>query len=186
MERMARHRLRIDQAHLLVIDIQEKLLPLIDQKEQVVAQAERAVRAAAVLNLPITLSEQYVKGLGATIPALAEAAGGAPRAEKLAFSFCAEDACRERILSLRRPQVLLVGIEAHVCVQQPALDLGEMGLQPFVLADAVGSRRASDREVALERMRQGGVIVTTVESALFELLHASGTELFKRVLPLVK
>ena len=94
--------------------------------------------------------------------------------------------CRERLTSLLRPQVLLVGIETHVCVQQTALDLLEMKMQPFVLADAVGSRRPTDYAVALERMRAAGVTVTTVESAIFELVHEAGTPDFKKILPIVK
>jgi isochorismate hydrolase len=173
-------------AQLLIVDIQERLLPQIADHARVVAAAEQMIRAAAVLDLPVTLSEQYPRGLGPTTPAIAAAAAGAPRLEKLTFSFCADKKCRERIAAVLRPQVLLVGIEAHVCVYQTALDLLEMQMQPVVLADAVGSRRVLDYQVALDGLRAAGAVVTTVESAIFQLLHESGTELFKRMLPLVK
>ncbi len=182
------HVVRLDRQHaqLLIVDIQERLLPQIADHARVVAAAEQMIRAAAVIDLPVTLSEQYPRGLGPTTPVIAAAAAGAPRFEKLSFSFCADEKCRERITAVARAQVLLVGIEAHVCVYQTALDLLEMQMQPVVLADAVGSRRALDYQVALDGLRAAGAVVTTVESAIFQLLHESGTELFKRVLPLVK
>ncbi len=180
------HRLDRDQAQLLIVDIQEKLLPRIDGHETLLAKAEQVIRAALVIGVPVTVSEQYVKGLGPTVARIRDAAGDAPRFEKLAFSFCGEPACRERVDSLGRPQVILVGIETHVCVLQTALDLLAAGLVPFVVADAVGSRAARDHDVALAGLRSAGAVVWTAESAIFQLLRASGTELFKRVLPLVK
>lgn len=182
------HTPRLDkmQAQLLVVDIQERLLPYISDHALVTAQAVRMIRAAREFPLPITISEQYPKGLGPTDPAVLAAAGDAGHVEKQAFSVCGDAAAKETLVKLARPQVLLIGIEAHVCVQQTALDLLDMQMQPFLLADAVGSRRPSDYEVALERMRAAGVVVTTVESAIFELLHEAGTELFKRVAPIVR
>lgn len=179
-------RLNREQAQLLIVDIQERLLPHIHLHEAVVAQAVRMTRAAHALELPVTVSEQYPEGLGATTPAVSEAAADAPRCTKMTFSFCTDAACRERITSVTRPQVLLVGIETHVCVQQTALDLLEMGMQPIVLADAVGSRRPLDYDIAIARLRHAGAIVTTVESAIFQFVQESGTPLFKKVLPLVK
>jgi nicotinamidase-related amidase len=179
-------RLALPQAQLLIVDIQERLLPQIADQQRVVAQAERMIRAAVAMELPITLSEQYPRGIGATVPAIAAAATGATRLEKMTFSFCADEHGRARLSSVARPQVLLVGIEAHVCVYQTALDLLDLRMQPVVLADAVGSRRPLDYEVALAGLRAAGALVTTVESAIFQLVHAAGTELFKRILPLVK
>ncbi len=149
-------RLELDRAQLLVVDLQERLLPHIHEHADVLAQAERMIRAARVLDLPITVSEQYPRGLGPTAPAIAAAAEGAVRLEKTTFSFCADEECRERVTSVLRPQVLIVGIETHVCVQQTALDLVEMQMRPFVLADAVGSRRPRDRDIALEYLRASG------------------------------
>lgn len=179
-------RLARQHAQLLVVDIQERLLPSITDHAAVVAQSVQMIRAAAVLGLPVTVSEQYPRGLGATVPEISAAVQDATRLEKTAFSCCADTACRTRVTGLNRGHVLLVGIETHVCVQQTALDLLSLQMQPVVLADAVGSRRPFDRQVALDRMRAAGVIITTVESAIFELLHEAGTELFKRILPLVR
>jgi nicotinamidase-related amidase len=175
-----------EQAQLLVVDIQERLLPHIAEHEDLVACAERMIRAAGALEMPATVSEQYPRGLGPSAPVILTAAAGAMRLEKSTFSFCADEACRARVVGLGRPQVLLVGIETHVCVQQTAFDLLALGMRPFVLADAVGSRRPRDHRVALDGMRAGGITVTTSESAIFKLVRASGTELFKRILPLVR
>lgn len=179
---------RLDREHaqLLVVDIQEKLLPHIHGHERVLAQAERMIRAAEVLRLPITISEQYPAGLGPTASPLPAATRSAVKVEKTTFSCCADADCRRRIASVLRPQVLLVGIETHVCVQQTALDLLEERMQPIVLADAVGSRREFDFQIALERMRHAGVIVTTVEAAIFRMVQDSASDLFKRILPIVR
>lgn len=178
--------LDLDHTQLLIIDIQERLLPHIHNHEACVAAAERIIRACTALEVPVTLSEQYVRGLGPTTPSITAAAAAAPRFEKMTFSCCADHAGRERISTVLRPQVLLVGIEAHVCVQQTALDLLAMQMQPFVLADAVSSRRPLDCDTALHRLRHAGAVVTTVEAAIFELVRESGTERFKCILPLVK
>jgi nicotinamidase-related amidase len=179
-------RLDAKKAQLVVVDLQEKLLPLIAEHETVVSQIVRILRAARELQLPTTVSEQYPAGLGRTPAAVMVAAEGATRMEKMTFSLWQDEPIRERLLSLTRPQVLLVGIEAHVCVQQTVLDLLEAKLVPFVLADAVGSRRPLDRDIALERLRAAGTGVTTVESAIFEMLDRAGTDLFKRILPIVR
>ena len=130
-----------------------------------------------------------MRGLGPTRQEVLDAAAAAPncrRIEKMTFSVFRHAPLRERIVSLDRPQVLLAGVESHVCVQQTALDLLVHGLEPYVLADAVGSRRPGDYSVALDRLRAAGAVVTTVEAAIFELLERAGTELFKRMLPVVR
>lgn len=179
-------RLRADAAQLLVIDLQQRLLPHIDEQARVVSHSVRMILAARELGLPMTLTEQYVRGLGPTDGAVLGAFGDGPRFEKLAFSSCGDRVVRDRIDALKRPQVLIVGIETHVCVLQSVLDLLEAGLTPVVLADAVGSRRAIDRECALERMRRDGAMVSTVESSIYEFMRVAGTEQFKRMLPILK
>jgi nicotinamidase-related amidase len=179
-------RISAEKAQLLVVDVQDKLLPLIANHQTIVSQSVRIIRAARELELPVTLTEQYPDGLGRTAAAVTEAVEGASPLEKVTFSVWHDAACRDRLLELTRPQVLLVGIEAHVCVQQTAFDLLEAELVPLVLADAVGSRRPIDCDVALRRLRAAGICVTTVESAIFEMLDRAGTELFKRILPIVR
>ncbi len=179
---------RLDTAHaqLLVIDMQERMLPHIHNCDSITTATIKMIGAARVMELPLTLSEQYPKGLGPTDRRVLEAAGITPQITKTTFSVCADERAREHLSAQKRSQVLIVGVETHVCVQQTALDLLDLQMQPFVLADAVSSRRPSDRQVAFERMRADGVIVTTVESAIFELMKQAGTELFKRMLPIVK
>lgn len=179
-------RLDPHQAQLLVVDLQERLVPHIDASASVLEQAARMIRAARELELPTTVSEQYPRGLGATHPAIAGALSDPQRVEKLTFSLCRTPAAMSAIAALGRSQVVLVGVETHVCVQQTALDLIAAGMAVFVLADAVGSRRRHDHDVALARMAAAGATVTTVESAIYELMVEAGTPLFKRILPLVK
>lgn len=179
-------RLDVTHTQLLVVDIQEKLTPYVVRRAEMVAQSVRMIEAAKLLDLPVSVSEHYAGGLGRSEQPILDAAADAPRLEKIAFSVCGDEQARERIVSLKRPAIVIVGIETHVCVQQTALDLLEMQMQPFVLADAVSSRRQSDYEFGLRRMEAAGVVVTTVEAAIFELLERAGTDLFRRVAPLLR
>ncbi|MBN2448502.1 MAG: hydrolase [Phycisphaerae bacterium] len=179
-------RLDVTHAQLLVIDLQQRMLPHIAYYESVIENSIKMIRAAREMDLTITISEQYPKGLGPTDPRVLEAAGAEPAIIKNTFSVCADEKARQLLSSNMRPRVLIVGVETHVCVQQTALDLLSMQMRPFIVADAIGSRKASDRQFALERMRDAGAVITTVESAIFELLHEAGTDLFKRVQQIVK
>lgn len=179
---------RLDTTHaqVLLVDMQARMMPAIDQAAEITTAAVRMLRAARALKVPITISEHYPSGLGATVPEVLKAAETEPQVEKMTFSVCGDDAARELLKRALRPAVLLMGVETHVCVQQTALDLLEMQMMPFVLADAVSSRRAFDRQVALDRLRAAGAVVTTTESAIFDLLRVAGTPQFKEVLALVK
>jgi len=170
---------------LLVVDYQDKLLPFIDDADAKVEAGRRMIEAAKVLDVPILLTEQYPAGLGRTCGILSKALGGIRPIEKNLFSACVP-AVADRLRELARPNVIVVGIEAHVCVQQTVLDLLRAGYTVYLCADAVGSRRPIDRETAIERCRQAGTIVTTTESATFELLGEAGTEHFKQILKIVK
>jgi len=181
-------RLRAEDAALLVVDIQKRLLPHIANQEAVAAAAVRMIRGASVLKVPILVTEQYPKGIGPTVPAIQEAfEPGTFRAiEKMTFSCCATDEIVSALSQIGRSRIIVVGIESHVCVMQTVLDLLALGYIPFVCADAVGSRHEIDREMAIERMRHAGAVITTTESALFELLHRAGTPEFIKVLKIVK
>ncbi len=177
--------LRVETAVLLVVDVQERLLPAIHEGDQVLEAARRMVLAAEVLGVPTVLTKQYAAGLGPTCAGLRECLRDVEPVEKTRFSACVVGVLN-RLASLGRPHVVVVGIEAHVCVQQTVLDLLRLGYLPYLCADAVGSRRPVDRDTAIVRMRRAGAIVTTTESVIFELLGEAGTEVFKKVLKIVK
>ena len=149
-----------DESRLLIIDMQEKILPVINDQEAVLANCLKLIEVANILNVPATATEQYPKGLGATVPAIAERLPDRP--EKIEFS-CLN--CLDWNSSASDPEgrfkVVVAGIESHVCVLQTVLDLLSQGFRVFVAADAVGSRKPLDREIALQRMASSGAVITT-------------------------
>ncbi len=182
------NQLDIDRAFVLVIDLQEKLVPLVRHHEQVVTAGAKLLHCAPIFELPVLATEQYPKGLGRTVQALSRRLqeSDATVIEKATFSAWANPDVRDAILTLDRPQVVMIGIEAHICIQQTTLDLISRDYDVFVCADAVGSRSRIDYEQALERMRQEGAFVTTVESVLFELCNRCDTAQFKALLEILK
>lgn len=172
--------IRAAQSQLLIIDPQERLLPSIHDGPKVVANCRWLLDVARRLAVPVAATVQYPKGLG---PLAAEVASGlepCETAEKIHFSAVA-DGCLPALPGSDRPQVVVAGTEAHVCVLQTAIDLHAAGKQVFVVADAVGSRRAEDRKLALARMRQLGLQIVTREMVAFEWLHRAGTDVFRAV-----
>lgn len=167
---------------LLVIDMQEKLLPSIDTCGPVLWNTRRLLDGAAILKVPVLGTEQYPKGLGSTVPELAERMGTLP--EKLEFSSCA--CLSDQLAELQRPKILIAGIEAHVCVQQTALDLVALGYDVLLAVDAIGSRFRQDKRIALRRMESSGVTLTTTEAVLFEWCRVAGTPEFKQISQLVR
>ena len=183
---MAIPRLRTGSTALLVVDIQERLVPVMRDPQRLVAQAGRLIDGFQVLGLPVLATEQYRKWLGDTLPEIARRLEGAAcREEKLKFSACIEPV-RAHLIDRQVRSVIVCGIEAHVCVLQSCLDLLEAGYITAIAVDAISSRRQEDQDAALERLKSAGTIITTVESALFELMHEAGTDLFRKMLPLVK
>jgi isochorismate hydrolase len=142
------------------------------------------LRAAYELGVPIFASDQYPKGLGATLPALAELA--TRRLEKMEFSAYANSAIKDELQRAGQKQIMLAGVEAHVCVLQTGLDLIEAGYQVFVVADAVASRRAESREMALHRLARAGATPITVEMALFEWLRSAEAPEFRSISKLIR
>ncbi len=177
-----------DQVMVLVVDIQEKLLPLIRNGKRVVTMTRTLLEGAKLFGLPVIATEQYPKGIGATVGEVAEklAACEATTIEKSTFSVWGDATAREAIVAVDRQKILVCGIEAHVCVQQTVLDLVSRDYQVFVLADAVGSRGKVACKTAVARMTQAGAFVTTVESVLFELCGRCDSEKFKGLLAIVK
>lgn len=169
---------------LLIVDVQEKLLPLITDAERMVWNCRRLIDAFKLFDVPVAATEQYPQGLGPTVAELAERLPQPPA--KIAFS-CG--ACGEIFAaweSLGIHKILLAGIETHVCVQQTAHDLLAAGFAVFVAADAVAARFAIDHETALRRMDSAGVTVTTTEAAMFEICERAGTPQFKQLSQLVR
>jgi len=181
-------RLDADQAVLVVIDLQAKLLPLIQRHNDVIFAAQQLLRGARIFELPVLATEQYPRGLGPTVPPVANLLAGfeEPILAKQTMSACGDEQVRAALRRIDRPQVVLCGIETHVCVQQTAMDLVSMDYRVFVCADACGSRRDLDGQWALSRMQQAGAVVTTSESVLFELCERCGTPRFKELLELIK
>jgi nicotinamidase-related amidase len=169
-----------DQSVLLVVDIQERLLPHIHEGQAVLDNAVWLVKVAQHLGVPVMVTEQYPKGIGHTVAVLRELTFPENVAEKLHFS-CAAAKCLDRLPGADRPQVVVAGTESHVCVLQTVLDLRAQGKEVFVVADAVGSRKPSDKELALARMRGHGIEIVSREMVAFEWLKQAGTELFREV-----
>lgn len=183
-------RMQCDHSQILVIDVQERLLPVVREPERVVAACTRLILAGKRLGVPITVSEQYPKGIGQTVEPLRAVIGNdTPILEKIHFSCQREEVLRDRVQALRtagRNQVIICGIEAHVCVMQTALDLIAAGLNIFVAADGISSRKDTARDLAIHRMRVAGGVIADSEMVIFEWLERAGTPEFKDLLPLFK
>ena len=155
------------------------------RRAELIAAMQRLIGSARILQIPIVVTAQYIKGIGPVCAEIAEAAQGVTPIEKMSFSCCGSEEFMRTMKDLRRQRIILCGIEAHVCVQQTAIDLMK-DYFVYVAADAIGSRHRHDHKVAVERLRDCGAVITTVESAVFELLRQAGTDEFKKILPLFK
>ena len=170
---------------LVVVDVQGKLAQLMHEKDRLFDNLSRLIRGAGVLNLPVICTEQNPDGLGATVDEILPLIT-TDRIAKLSFSCCREPRFMERLENIGCNQVLLSGIEAHVCIYQTSLDLLESGYNVYVVADAVSSRTAANREIALEQMRSMGARITSTETVLFELLGTAEGDTFRQILQIVK
>lgn len=169
---------------LLLVDMQERLVPAMSGADDVIAQCGILLRAGYELGVPILASEQYPKGLGPTLPDLAGFA--TRRLEKVEFSAHANRAIKDELALAGQRQIVVAGVEAHVCVLQTGLELVAAGYQVFVAADAVASRRPESREVALHRLARAGATLITVEMALFEWLRSASAPEFRSISKLIR
>ncbi|TWT34270.1 hydrolase [Blastopirellula retiformator] len=169
---------------LLMIDLQQRLVPVIEDSETIVENVERLFLTAQMFDMPILGTEQYPKGLGPTVEPLKSMLPPLP--EKLTFSACGVEGLLKELPKRAIHKLLLVGVETHVCVQQTALDLIAAGFDVYIAVDAVGSRFALEKEVALRRMENAGAVLTTTEAAMFEWCQAAGGEHFKELTRLVR
>lgn len=166
---------------LLIVDIQEKLVPAIHEPETLVKHTRWLTEIANMVGVPVLTSEQYPQGLGKTIPEIADVIEPQNVMEKVHFSCMSEPSCNEKINSLRPNQVVIAGMEAHVCVLQTAIQLKQQAREVYVVSDCVSSRNPDDKAMALERMRQCGIYVVSREMVAFEWLQTSGTESFREI-----
>jgi len=171
---------------LAVIDVQEKLFPHMADKEEALKNMERMIRFAEIMHIPILLTEQYPKGLGPTIPEIKTLIPQVQPIEKVEFSCFGSEKFRDALKELGAATLILIGIEAHICVSQTTLEGLDSGYRICVVSDAVASRKIDDKAVSLERMRQNGATIASTEMLIYELLKKAGTPEFKETLKLIK
>ena len=170
----------------VIVDIQEKLLLHIHEGGSILKNCLKLVEGLQVLSVPIIITQQYTRGLGPTVPVIVQMIPEFKHIEKISFSCYEEVAFKEKIALLGKQNIILCGIESHVCVLQTCIDLLEAGLRPVVVEDCVSSRKPNDKRIAIERMCQEGARITTMESLLFELTRSAGNEIFKKISGILK
>ena len=185
---IARRPLEAEHCALIVVDIQEKLLPPIFQKERLVKNSQLLIRLAGILKIPTLMSTQYAKGLGKTIPEVASLLPETEPIDKQMFSCFGSDVFCSVLKRLpgNRNTVLLCGMESHICVTQTALGALREGYIVHVASDAVSSRTEWNWHIGLERMRAAGAVISSTEMIIYELLRSSGSPAFKELLPYLK
>jgi nicotinamidase-related amidase len=178
--------LRRNDALLVIVDIQTKLLNVMFEKERLVSSCIKLIQACKLLEVPMLLTEQYPQGMGPTDPQILEVLEDKTTIEKLSFSCCGAEDFNRKLSEFGRKQIVVIGIETHICVLQTVHDLLHQRYSVYVPYDAVSSRKEPDYKNALDRMRHAGVTIGSVESAVFELLEKAGTPTFKKVSKLIK
>ncbi len=176
-------RLRSTNTALVLIDLQERLLPAIHEQDRVISNTRLLLRAAKVLDLPVVMTTQYLKGLGPTHADVAELAPAVTPFDKLTFSCFGSPGFMQAVAATERDTLLLCGVEAHICVLQTGLDALAAGYQVHVLVDATSSRTAQNADIGRRRLELAGAVLSSTEMAIYELLGASGTPAFKALLP---
>jgi len=178
--------LDIQKCCLVVVDVQGKLAGLMYGREGLFKNIQILIEAAKILNIPIIWSQQQPKAIGVTVPRIANLLAGNEPIDKASFSCCGEEKFNDRLSALGRRQVLLCGIEAHVCIYQTAVDLRNKGYHVSVVVDAVSSRTLQNKQTAIDRMKTIGANISSTEMALFELLKTAEHPQFKQIAKLIK
>ena len=174
-------------AALVVVDLQEKLAPAIHENARVLANSVLLLHLFRITGLPVVLTTQYRKGLGPTLPEVLAAAPGVEPVDKVSFGCFGDEGFLARLSALRgRDQLVVAGIESHICVAQTVLGALAQGYEVHVASDAVGSRLLSNRDVGLRRMERAGAVVSSAEMAIYEILGRSDGAAFKQMLPFLK
>lgn len=179
-------KIKAQESVFIQVDIQEKLFPHILDNEELEKNLLILLKGLKLHEIPFIINEQYKKGIGETIPSLRELVDSDPHFEKTTFSCCGNEDGLDAIKKTGRKTAILAGIETHVCVLQTALDLLEEGFKVVLVTDCVSSRKLKDKETAIQRLIQAGVIPTTYESLLFELTVNAKNAVFKEISKLVK
>jgi nicotinamidase-related amidase len=178
--------LRKDDTLLVIVDIQTRLLNVIYNKEELISNCRKLIQAYKLLDVPMVMTEQYPKGMGPTDQQILDVLPDKGAIEKLSFSCCGVNDFNQKLAGFGKKQIVVIGIEAHVCVLQTVHDLLHQKYFVYVPYDAVSSRKETNYKNALERMSHAGAVVGSVESAIFELLEKAGTPIFKEVSRLIK
>lgn len=171
---------------LIIVDIQGKLANLMHEKEFLFKNAQNLIKGMQILNIPILLAEQNPKGLGATIPEVTTLLQDIKPVSKMSFSCCQNEDFMKALDALQRKQIILICIETHICVYQTAVDLIEKGYEVGVATDAVSSRTIANKEIGLQKIKDQGASLTSVETALFELLKTAEHGCFKEIAKIIK
>lgn len=178
---MVKFILNKDNSVLVIVDVQDKLAVVMNQKEKITGNCLHIIEAAKLLGIPIILTEQYPKGLGQTISEIKEALPEYNPLEKVTFDCCRGEGFLQKISSLRKTHIILTGMETHVCVLQTCLGLMGKGYFVHLVSDAVCSRKKDDYKTGRKMMRDAGAVVTCTETVLFQLLEKAGTPEFKAI-----
>lgn len=178
--------LKREDAALIIVDIQGNLALAMHEKEHLFKNVQRLIRGMQVLEIPILWTEQNPQGLGPTIPEISDFLSNVQPISKMSFSCCQDDRFLEALRALGRKQFLISGIETHVCIYQTTADLIDMGYEVQAVTDAVSSRSPENKAIGLQKMRDAGAGLTSVETALFELLKSAEAREFREILKVVK
>lgn len=176
----------VNNSILVVVDVQGKLFQVMHEKEFLLKNLLNLIQGVKVLGIPVVLTEQNPQRMGVTVAQIKELLNEANAIPKLTFSCCANEGFMDVLKPLNRRQVLLCGMETHICIYQTALELKVCGYEVEVVSDAVSSRTAENKEVGLEKLKAAGIGVTSVETALFELLRTAQGDSFKEILKIIK
>ena len=171
---------------LIIVDMQERLIPKIYDKHIVIGNAITLIKSAGILNIPIIVTEQYPKGLGSTIPEIKDLIVPWKPVEKICFSCFGNSDFSRKLKELKRDSLILCGIESHVCIMQTALDGLKSGYSVFFVKDAISSRTKNNKETGFKRMTQADAIPASTEMAMFELLREAGTDKFKQMVSMIR
>ena len=178
--------LQTDKTQCLIVDVQEKLLPLVHRKDDCFSKLRILIQGCMVMNIPLTFTEQVPEKLGETVATIRSFLNDFQAIPKKSFSCLAQEACLKGLKDHKRPCVLLAGIETHVCVYQTAVDLINEGFEVHLVCDATSSRDLEDHKIGIHKIEKSGGILTSTETAMFELLKEAEGEIFRAIIKMVK